>query len=286
MKKIGFIGIGVMGNSMAQNLMKNGFDVSVYTRTKSKAEDIVNKGAHWCDDIKTCVSGKDAVVTIIGFPSDVEDVYFGRDGIIDSAQKGTYLVDMTTTSPALAEQIYQAAKQKGLIALDAPVSGGDVGARNGTLSIMVGGDEDAFNACHKLFEAMGKTIIYEGKAGFGQHTKMVNQIAIAGAVAGVAEAIAYAQDKGLDLDKMMQSISMGAAGSFQLSCNGLKMQNDDYAPGFFIKHFIKDMKIADSEAKDDGLKLEVLQCVLKMYQKLESNKMGDLGTQALIKYYK
>lgn len=285
MKNIGFIGIGVMGQSMAENLLKNGYNVSVHTRTKSKADRIVGLGAVWCDDIKSCVTNKDAVITIIGYPKDVEEVYFGENGVLDSAQSGTYLIDMTTTSPKLSIEIYEAAKAKGLYSLDAPVSGGDVGAKNATLSIMVGGDEEAFKKCSPLFECMGKTIIYEGKAGSGQHTKMANQIAIAGTVCGVAEAIAYATNKGLDMDKMLASISMGAAGSSQMSVNGPKMIEQDFKPGFFVKHFIKDMTIASEEASDGELYLNILNNALKMYKALEDKGYEDLGTQAIIKYY-
>ena len=190
--KIGFIGVGVMGKSMVRNLMKNGFNVSIYTRTKIKAEDVISEGAIWCDDIKDCVKDKDAIITIVGYPKDVEEVYFGEDGILNNAKEGAYLIDMTTTSPKLSIKIYEEAKKKNLYSLDAPVSGGDVGAKNATLSIMVGGDKESFEKCMPVFDALGNTIIYEGKAGSGQHTKMANQIAIGGAIAGVCEAVAYA----------------------------------------------------------------------------------------------
>lgn len=192
MKKVGFIGIGIMGKSMVRNLMKAGFEVAVYTRTKEKAEDVIAEGAVWCEDVKTCAAGRDAVITIVGYPKDVEEVYFGDDGIVASADPGTFLIDMTTTSPKLAVRIYEDAAKAGLKALDAPVTGGDTGAREGTLTILAGGDEADFNACMPLFEAMGKNIKYEGKAGNGQHTKMCNQIAIAGAISGVCEAMVYA----------------------------------------------------------------------------------------------
>ena len=174
MKKVGFIGIGIMGKSMVRNLMKAGFEVAVYTRTKEKAEDVIAEGAAWCEDVKTCAAGRDAVITIVGYPKDVEEVYFGDDGIIANADPGTFLIDMTTTSPKLAVRIYEDAAKVGLKALDAPVTGGDTGAREGTLTILAGGDEADFNACMPLFEAMGKNIKYEGKAGNGQHTKMCN----------------------------------------------------------------------------------------------------------------
>ncbi|MDO5516427.1 MAG: NAD(P)-dependent oxidoreductase [Clostridium sp.] len=285
MKKIGFIGIGVMGKSMVRNLMKNGYEVSVYNRTKEKAEEVVNEGAVWCDDVKTCASGKDVVITIVGYPKDVREVYFGENGILENADKGTVVIDMTTTSPKLSVEIYEEAKKRGISAIDAPVSGGDVGAKNGTLSIMAGGDKEVFDKCHDIFKCMGTTIIYEGKAGNGQHTKMANQIAIAGAVSGVCEAITYARGAGLDVQTMLDSISEGAAGSWQMSNMAPRMIKGDFDPGFYIKHFIKDMKIAKEEAGDVNIDLKVLDTVLKMYEHLEENKLGDLGTQGLLKYY-
>ena len=215
MKTIGFIGVGVMGKPMVRNLMKKGFPVSIYTRTKSKVLDVIEEGAVWCDDVKTCVQDKDVIITIVGYPKDVEEVYFGENGIIANAKPGAVLIDMTTTSPKLSERIYAEAKPRGISALDAPVSGGDSGAKAGTLSIMVGGDREAFDACQDVFAAMGTNIIYEGGAGKGQHTKMANQIALAGAVASVSEAIAYARRTGLDVETMLASISKGAAGSWQ-----------------------------------------------------------------------
>jgi len=286
MKKIGFIGVGVMGSSMVRNLMKKGYTVSIYTRTKSKALEVIQEGAVWCDTIAECVQGAEAVITIVGYPKDVEEVYFGGGGILESAAPGTYLIDMTTTSPKLSKRIYDTALEKGMFALDAPVSGGDTGARNATLSIMVGGDREVFETCHPILEAMGNNIIYEGPAGFGQHTKMANQIAIAGAISGVCEALAYGQRFGLDLQTMLDSISAGAAGSWQMSNMAPRMLKDDYAAGFYIKHFIKDMTIAVEEAEGVNLNLGILKDVLKMYKDLADNKdLGDLGTQALIKYY-
>lgn len=285
MKKIGFIGTGVMGQSMVRNLMKKGYEVSVYNRTRSKADEVVKEGALWCDDIRSCATGKDFVITIVGYPKDVREVYFGENGILNSADKGCILMDMTTTSPKLAVEIYEEAKKRGIYAIDAPVSGGDVGAKNGTLSIMVGGDKEIFDECHDVLKCMGTTIIYEGKAGNGQHTKMANQIAIAGAVSGVCEAITYARGAGLDVQTMLNSISEGAAGSWQMSNMAPRMLKGDFDPGFYIKHFIKDMKIAKEEAEDENIELKVLNTVLKMYEALEENHMGDLGTQGLIKYY-
>ncbi len=281
--KIGFIGVGVMGGPMVLNLMKKGFDVSIYTRTKSKAEGVIAAGAHWCDTIADCAAGRDVVITIVGYPKDVEEVYFSEKGILNSADKGTVLIDMTTTSPRLSERIYAAAREKGMTALDAPVSGGDVGAQKGTLAIMVGGDRDAFDKMHDIFAAMGTNIRYQGGAGCGQHTKMANQIAISGCVAAVCEAIAYAKRCGLDPQDMFDAISTGAAGSWQLTNNGQKIINGDYAPGFYVKHFIKDMNIALDEAQARDLDLTVLHMVRDKYDELAAQGGADEGTQALIK---
>ena len=285
MKKIGFIGVGIMGKSMVRNLMKSGFDVAIYTRTKAKAEDVICEGAAWRDTVKECVADRDAVITIVGYPKDVEEVYFGEGGILKNAPTGAYVIDMTTSSPKLAERIYEEAKAVGLYALDAPVTGGDSGAKAGTLTILAGGDREAFDACMPVFEAMGKNINYEGKAGNGQHTKMCNQIAIAGALSGACEALAYARAVGLDPKLMLESISTGAAGSAQMNNVASRILKDDFEPGFFIKHFIKDMKLADEEALAADARLGVLEYVLAMYEKLAGEGLGDLGTQALIKYY-
>lgn len=285
MKRVGFIGVGIMGKSMVRNIMKAGFEVAVYTRTKSKVEDVIAEGAIWCDSVKSCAEGRDVVITIVGYPKDVEEVYFGEGGIIANAKKGAYLIDMTTSSPKLAGRIYDAAKEAGLSAIDAPVTGGDSGARAGTLTVLAGGDKEAFLACMPVFEAVGKNINYEGKAGNGQHTKMCNQIAIAGAIAGACEALSYAKGVGLDVQVMLDSISTGAAGSAQMSNVIPRILADDLNPGFFIKHFIKDMKLADEEAVGADIRLGTLEHVLGMYEKLEKDGLGDLGTQALIKYY-
>ena len=286
MKKIGFIGVGIMGKSMVRNLRKAGYEVAIYTRTKAKAEDVSAEGAVWCDTAAECAKGRDVVITIVGYPKDVEEVYFGDNGIIANADPGTYVIDMTTTSPRLAVRIWEEAEKAGLHAVDAPVTGGDTGAKAGTLTILAGGKKEDFDACVPVFEAMGKNINYEGKAGNGQHTKMCNQIAIAGALAGACEAMVYAKNTGLDVDTMLKSISTGAAGSAQMNNVASKAAKDDYAPGFFLKHFIKDMGIADEEALAVDTRLGVLEDVLGMAKKLESEGMGDLGTQALIKYYK
>lgn len=281
MKKIAFIGVGVMGKFMVSNLLKNGFEVSIYARNKAKVEDSIKEGAIFCETIKECVQNKDAVITIVGYPKDVEEVYLSEDGIINSASQNSYLIDMTTTTPTLSVKIHEEAKKKNLKALDAPVSGGDIGAKNATLSIMVGGEKEDFEACKKLFEAMGKTIVYAGNAGSGQHTKMANQIAIAGVMAGVSEAIAYGKKMGLDIPTMLASISNGAAQSFHLTNNAPKMYKREFEPGFYIKHMVKDLKIANEEMPN----LKVLKDVLEIYETLEKNGDGDLGTQAICKYY-
>lgn len=281
--KIGFIGVGVMGGPMVLNLMKKGFDVSIYTRTKEKAQYVIDAGAHWCDTVAEAAKGRDAVITIVGYPKDVEEVYFGENGIIANADKGTVLIDMTTTSPKLSQKIYAAAKEAGMTALDAPVSGGDVGAQKGTLAIMVGGDKDVFDKMVPVFEAMGTNIRYQGAAGNGQHTKMANQIAITGCIASVCEAITYAKNCGLEPQDMFNAISTGAAGSWQMTNNGQKIIDGNFAPGFFVKHFIKDMNIAIDESDARELGLEVLHLVRDKYVKLAEMGCEDDGTQALIK---
>ena len=285
MKKIGFIGIGVMGAPMAGHLLKAGYSVAVYARRKEAADALVSQGAEFCSSIAQCAKGRDAVITMVGFPKDVEEVYFGEQGILQNASTGTILIDMTTTSPRLSLRIAQAAAKMGLCALDAPVSGGDVGARQATLSIMVGGDPAVYQACLPLFQAMGKQVVYVGPAGSGQHTKMANQIALGGAIAGVCEALAYGKRAGLDLPTMLQSISAGAAGSWQMSNMAPRMLASDFAPGFFIKHYIKDMDIALQEAEGFGLHMQVLEEVRKMYVALAQEGKENLGTQALYQYY-
>ena len=285
MKKIGFIGVGIMGKSMVRNLMKAGYELHIYARTKAKVEDVIGEGAIFHETISECVKDCEAVITIVGFPQDVEEVYFDSGNILDSAKKGAYLIDMTTTSPQIAEKLYEEGTKRGFHVLDAPVTGGDTGAREGTLSILVGGDKSGYTNCHELFEAMGTNINYEGSAGCGQHCKLANQIMIAGALSGVCEALTYAKEKGLDLNVFSKSVATGAAGSRQFDLFGPKIIEKDYAPGFFMKHFIKDMKLALIEANRSGLNLEVLSQVLAIYEELEADGNGDLGTQALIKYY-
>lgn len=285
MKKIGFVGAGVMGHGMVRNLMAHGFEVTVYTRTKEKAADLLGEGAQWADTPAACAKGSEAVITIVGYPRDVEDVYFGENGLLGAMAPGGYVIDMTTTRPQLSKQIADRALEQGLHALDAPVSGGDTGAKNGTLAIMVGGERADFEACLPLFEALGSNIRYEGPAGFGQHAKIANQIALAGVMAGVAESLTYAKRHGLDLQTLLCTISAGAAGSWQMSNTAPRILARDFAPGFFVKHFIKDLSIAEEESSTVQTTLPVTGQVLAMYQALADRGMGDLGTQALIRYF-
>lgn len=285
LKKVGFIGTGIMGAAMAGHLMDAGFELSVYNRTKSKAQALIDRGARWCETAGDCAKDQDVVITIIGYPKDVEQVYLGAGGIVESAKAGAYLVDMTTSSPILAEKIFAAAKAKGLHAVDAPVTGGDVGARNATLAILVGGEEDAFNALQPVFKAMGNNIVYEGSAGAGQKTKACNQIAVAGALVGACEAFAYAKASGLDVEKVYSAIATGAANSFQMTNVARKGLDGDFNPGFMLKHLGKDLAIGTETATAYGTSLPVLAMILHEVRKLESSGDGDLGTQALLKYY-
>ncbi|WP_042142367.1 NAD(P)-dependent oxidoreductase [Paucisalibacillus sp. EB02] len=285
LKNIGFIGTGVMGSSMVQNLLTAGYNVSVYTRTKSKAQPLLNQGAIWKDSISELASTVDAVITIVGYPQDVEEVYFGDNGIIENSNKGTYIIDMTTSKPSLAVEIYQRAREKGIFALDAPVSGGDIGAKSGTLAIMVGGDPEAFDAVLPVLKVMGENIILQGQAGAGQHTKLSNQIAIATNMIGVCEAIVYAKKAGLNPVRVLDSITTGAAGSFSLSKLAPRMIEGDFAPGFYVKHFIKDMTIAIESAEELGLSTPGLALSLELYKELAENGEADSGTQSLIKLF-
>ncbi|EZP78970.1 6-phosphogluconate dehydrogenase [Parageobacillus genomosp. 1] len=285
MKTIGFIGLGVMGKSMARHLLKAGYPLLVYTRTKEKANDLIEEGAVWKETVAELAKEADVVITMVGYPQDVEEVYFGDEGILANAKEGSYVIDMTTSTPTLAEKIYQEAKKRNIYALDAPVSGGDIGARQGTLTIMVGGDEEVFSACKPILERLGTNIIHQGKAGAGQHTKMCNQIAIASNMIGVCEALAYAKRSGLDPLKVLESISQGAAGSWSLSNLAPRMLSGDFKPGFYVKHFIKDMKIALEEAEKMNLQLPGLALAKSMYEELAKAGEENSGTQALYKRY-
>ena len=285
MSKIAFIGIGVMGKSMARNLIKKGHELTVYTRTKSKADDLLAESAKWSNSPAQAAKDADIVISMVGYPRDVQQIYLGNEGVLTTLPEGKTIIDMTTSSPSLAQKIYAIAKEKGIASLDAPVSGGDVGAKNGTLAIMVGGDKLAYEKVYRVFLAMGKTICYFGKAGSGQYAKMSNQIAIASNMMGVCEAIAYAKKCGLNPQDVLNVISTGAAGSWSLSNLAPRMLKGDFAPGFFVKHFIKDMKIAIDSAREMNLELPGLELAEKLYEKLANEGYENDGTQALLKYY-
>ena len=284
-ENIGFIGTGIMGAAMAGHLLAAGFKVSVYNRTKSKAEGLIAQGAKWCESPGACARGQDVVITIVGYPKDVEEVYLGADGVLANAKAGAYVVDMTTSSPILAEKIYVAAREKGIHAVDAPVTGGDTGAKNASLSILVGGDESSFQALKPVFAVLGKNLVYIGSAGAGQKAKACNQIAIAGALAGACEAYAYAKASGIDLEKTYQAISAGAAGSFQMSNVVRRGLNGDFEPGFMLKHFGKDLAIGTETSAAYGAALPVLAQVLGEVRQMERLGEGDKGTQSLLHYY-
>ena len=282
---VGFIGLGVMGQSMATHILNAGYKLHVYTRTKHKAENIISKGAVWEDTVSKLSTKCDVIITIVGFPADVEEVYLGDNGILNHAKKESFVIDMTTSSPDLAIKIYKQAKEKGIKSLDAPVSGGDLGAKNATLSIMVGGDKNSFDKVFPLFEVMGKNIVLQGKAGSGQHTKMANQIAIATGMVAVCEALAYAKKAGLDPEAVLKCIGPGAAGSWSLNNLGPRMLAGNFEPGFYIRHFLKDMKIAVASSDDLGLKTPGLDLAFSLYKKMEEKGLENKGTQALYKLY-
>lgn len=284
-KTIGFVGTGVMGKSMAAHLLKAGYNVLVYNRTKSKAEELTAQGAEWKDTVALLAEQSDVVITMVGYPSDVEDIYFGEKGILSHAKAGSYLIDMTTSKPSLAEKIAEEAQAKQLHALDAPVSGGDVGAKQATLTIMVGGDKEAFAEVLPIFEKMGENIVLQGGPGAGQHTKMSNQIMIASNMVGVCESIVYAEKAGLDPEKVLKSIAFGAAGSWSLSHLGPRMLDGNFEPGFYVKHFIKDMTIALESAEEMGMMTPGLRQAKSLYEELAKKGEANSGTQALYKLY-
>lgn len=282
---IGFIGTGVMGGSMAGHLLTAGYRLHLHTRTRSKAEKLLDAGAAWREAPKDLCPDCDVIFTMVGFPSDVEEVYFGSAGLLPFVRPGCVLVDLTTSSPALAVRIAEGAEAKGARALDAPVSGGDSGAREAALSIMAGGDRAAFEHLDPLWNLMGKQIVYQGPAGSGQHCKMCNQLTVAANMIGVCEALTYAEKSGLDPVTVLKSISSGAAGSWLLSNLAPRILEGDYAPGFYVKHFIKDMGIALESASALGADLPGLELALSLYRRLADEGYGDEGTQALARIY-
>ena len=285
--KIAWIGTGVMGESMAGHLMDAGHELFVYNRTKSKTDNLVSRGATLLNEIKDAPKFADVVFTIVGYPKDVEEVYLGENGLITTAKKGQVFVDMTTSSPTLAEKISNEFLKVGAYALDLPVTGGDVGARNATLSIMAGGDKKVFEeVVLPLVEKLGNNITYFGEAGKGQYTKLANQIAIATTMISVAESFKFAKEVGLDLDSFFKTVSTGSGGSFSMTSYGPRILNEDFKPGFFTHHFIKDMKLALEECEKMDIKLPGLETAYKIYNELEEEVRNTNGTQAISKWYK
>jgi 3-hydroxyisobutyrate dehydrogenase len=280
--RVGWIGTGVMGASMCGHVLEAGYPVSLHTRTRERAEALLAKGAAWMDSPAEAAAESDVVCVMVGFPADVRQVILGERGVLSSLRPGGIIVDFTTSEPSLAAEIAGAAGAKGAVALDAPVSGGDVGARNATLSIMVGGDEAAFERVRPLLEVVGKTIVRQGGPGSGQHTKMVNQVLIATGMIGVCEALLYGYKAGLDLNTVLESVAGGAAGSWSLSNYGPRMLAGNFDPGFFVEHFIKDMGIALAEARRMRLSLPGLALAHQLYVALEAQGHGRKGTHSLL----
>ncbi|OAI53143.1 oxidoreductase [Planctomyces sp. SCGC AG-212-M04] len=279
---VGWIGTGVMGHSMVGHLMKAGFKATVYNRSKDKAAELLKQGAAWGETPKAVAEKSDVVFAIVGFPKDVREVFLGEQGALAGAKAGTVLVDMTTSEPSLAVEIYDTAKKKGVHAVDAPVSGGDVGAKNAALSIMIGGDKEVVEALQPCWQAMGKTIVHQGPAGAGQHTKMVNQILISTTMIGLCEALLYGYKSGLDLETVFKSVSTGAAGSKSLDNLGPRILANNFDPGFYVEHFIKDMGIALAEAKKMKLSLPGLALAEQLYLSVQAKGWGRNGTHALM----
>jgi 3-hydroxyisobutyrate dehydrogenase len=285
MTKIGFIGTGVMGAAIAGHLLDAGYTVNVFNRTKSKTDTLVESGAIWQETPEKIAETSDVVFTMVGYPQDVEEIYFGENGVFKAEINGKILVDMTTSQPGLAVKIYEEAKKVGADSLDAPVSGGDVGAKNATLTIMVGGDEAAYEKVLPLFEKVGKMVGLQGKAGAGQHTKMANQIGIAGTMTAMTELMVYADKAGLDMEKVLTTLGGGGASTWSLTNYGPRILKEDYSPGFFVKHFIKDLGIALDEAKRMEITLPGTALAKELYDKLATEGYENDGTQALIKLW-
>ena len=280
--RIGWIGVGVMGQSMCGHLLTEGYRTTIYTRTRAKAQALLDRGAIWAESPRAVAESADVVFTMVGFPDDVRAVYFSEDGVLAGVRDGSAVVDMTTTEPRLARDIYEAARARQVQAVDAPVSGGDVGARNRALSIMVGGDEDAVAGVMPLLAILGKNIVHQGAPGAGQHTKMCNQIVIAGTMIGVCESLVYAHKAGLDPELMLKSIRSGAAGCWTLENLAPRVLKGDFEPGFIVEHFVKDMGIALGEAHRMRLAMPGLALVHQLYVALQAQGHGRRGTQALV----
>jgi 3-hydroxyisobutyrate dehydrogenase len=280
--RIGWIGTGVMGRWMCEHAMKKGYSATVYNRSADKAQPLVDQGAKLAKTPKEVAQNSDMVFAIVGFPKDVREVFLGADGALAGAKPGAVLVDMTTSDPSLAKEIHAAAKDKGVASLDAPVSGGDVGAKNAALSIMIGGDKEVVAAVQPVFECMGKTIVHQGAPGAGQHTKMVNQILISSNMIAVCEGLLYGYKAGLDLETVFKSVTVGAAGSKALEVLGPRMLRRDFEPGFYVEHFIKDMGIALAEAEKMNLSLPGLGLAKQLYEAVRAQGYGRKGTHALL----
>ena len=280
--RIGWIGTGVMGRSMCGHLLKAGYPVTLFTRTRSKAAELLERGASWAESPRDVAAASDVVISIVGFPDDVREVLLGDAGALAGCKSGNVLVDMTTSRPSLAVEIADRAAEKGVISIDAPVSGGDVGARNATLSIMIGGDAVAVAALEPIWKVLGSKWVRQGGPGAGQHTKMVNQTLIATGMIGVCEALLYGYKAGLDLEKVLESVASGAAGSWSLSNYGPRMIAGNFEPGFFVAHFIKDMGIALEEARRMNLALPGLALAEQLYQAVAAQGYAHKGTHALM----
>jgi 3-hydroxyisobutyrate dehydrogenase len=285
MESIGWIGTGVMGSSMCKHIIQAGYDVNVYNRTRSKADPLTEMGAVWCDSPAAVAGESDIIFTIVGFPEDVEEVFLGDSGLLAHAREGSCIVDMTTSTPVLAERIHGIATKKGIQTLDAPVSGGDVGAKEGRLAIMAGGQKKTFDRVKPLFDLMGENITLMGGPGKGQHTKMCNQTLIASTMIGVIESLLYAFKAGMDLEQVISVIGKGAASSWSINNLGMRIANGDYDPGFFIKHFVKDMRIALDEARRMQLSLPGLAMAEQFYTSAMAQGYENLGTQGLYKVF-
>jgi len=286
MQKIGFIGTGVMGSGIINNLLNADYHVDIYTRTESKAEPLIAKGAKWYANPKEVAENADIIFTMVGFPQDVEDVYFRDNGIFAGLTAGKIIVDMTTSTPTLAKKIGEKAETIGVESIDAPVSGGDVGARDGKLTIMVGGSKKAFETLQPIFEIIGKTNHYFGSFGAGQHAKMANQIMIAGTMTGLTEMFVYAKAAGLDLQSVLETVTGGGGDNWSLENYGPRILQGDFQPGFYSKHFLKDLRIALDESEKKNLDLPATKQAKKLYETLvDDKKLGNDGTQALIKLW-
>ncbi len=284
-QKIGFIGVGVMGASIVKHLLKDGYEVNVYNRTKSKADEVVSLGAIWQDTPKALTIESDIVFTIVGYPKDVEEVYYSEDGIFAGATSEKILVDMTTSTPSLAQKIFATGRERKIEVLDAPVSGGDLGAKNGTLTIMVGGTKEAYQIVEPIFNVFSGKVKLQGAAGSGQHTKMANQIMIAGTMVGMSELLVYANAAGLELESVLDTVGGGSAQNWSLTNYAPRILREDFTAGFFVKHFVKDLKIALAEAEKMDIQLPGTSLAKELYEKLENQGHGNDGTQALIKLW-